>query len=155
MTRWLTPEEQQTWRSWLASAVAVLDRLEADLRERGLSHADYEILANLSEAPEQALRMTTLASQVLVSKSRLSYRVDRLVGRGLVERRTCEEDGRGVWAVLSPAGRQLIESEAPRHVELVRTLLIDRLRPGTQQALRKDLPHVLDGLEVKRTFDPS
>lgn len=148
MTRWLDEEEQATWRTWLASAAGVLDRLDADLRERGLSHADYEILAHLSEAPNQALRMSALAQTVLVSKSRLSYRIDRLTERGLVERRSCDEDGRGVWASLTPEGRKLIEAEAPRHVELVRQILIDHLRPQTQRALRKDLDGVLDALDI-------
>lgn len=148
MTRWLDPQEQETWRAWVSSAVAILDRLDADLRDRGLSHADYEILAHLSEAPGSALRMSALAEVVLISKSRLSYRVDRLEERGWVKRHSCDDDARGVWASLTAAGRRVIGSEAPRHVALVRELLIDHLRPGTQQALRKDLGAVIEGLGI-------
>lgn len=146
MTRWLTSEEQRAWRAWLATASSVLERIDSDLRERGLTHADYEILAHLSEAPEGALRMGQLASQVLQSKSRLSYRMDRLEEQGIVARRACDDDARGTWAVLTPKGRRLIEREAPRHVELVRQVLMDHLRPQTQRALIKDLAAALEAM---------
>ena len=57
-----------------------MERLDQKLQQRShLSLTDYEILSVLSTAPERRLRMSDLARQVLVSRSRLTYRVDRLV----------------------------------------------------------------------------
>jgi len=144
MTRWLTDEEQVLWRSWLATNASLHEAIEADLRSHGLTQADYEILAHLSEAPDGILRMTELAGALLFSKSGLTYRVAHLEERGLVERRSCGDDRRGVWAVLTKAGRRLIEETAPSHVETVRAALIDHLRPETKRALLADLDGLLD-----------
>jgi DNA-binding MarR family transcriptional regulator len=139
VARWLTAEEQTLWRAWLATSAELARAIEDDLLEHGLSPADYEILAHLSESADGQLRMTELAGAILVSKSRLTYRVAQLEERGLVERRASEDDGRGVTAVLTRTGRKAIERAAPGHVETVRAALIDHIRPSTRRALTADL----------------
>ena len=53
-TRWLDAEEQKTWRAWLYSTQLLQDRLDRELtHSTGISHAYYEILVALSEAPER------------------------------------------------------------------------------------------------------
>ena len=112
--KWLDDEEQQAWRTWLRHSLLLFDRLDAELRHsHGVGLADYEILVQLSEAPEHRLRMSELASQALVSRSRLTHRVDRLVAAGLVERRPCPTDRRGLFAVLSPQGEELLSGPRP------------------------------------------
>lgn len=125
--RWLDEDEQRAWRAVLEMCVRLLDGLDADLRDRGLDGADYEVLVRLSEAPDRRLRMSDLAAQAWVSKSRLTYRVDRLEKLGIVRRERCESDRRGAFAVLTPKGMKLLERVAPQHVEGVRQLLVDRL----------------------------
>src|SRR3954463_16715390 len=84
-TRWLDAEEQKAWRAWLYSSMLLHDRLDRELtHETGLSHAYYEILVQLSEAPGRALRMSELADRSLSSRSRLSHAVARLEERGWV-----------------------------------------------------------------------
>lgn len=126
-TRWLTSEEQDAWRAFLRGASLLLERLDAELLEtHGLTLADYEILVRLSEAPRGGVRMSDLAEQALVSKSRLTYRVDRLVSEGLVERRPCPSDRRGSLAVLTPTGRRRLERAAPTHVDGVVAYLLEQ-----------------------------
>lgn len=55
MTRWLTEDEQESWRAWLAASLLLHDRLNRDLQEQhGITSADYEILVRLSESPTDA-----------------------------------------------------------------------------------------------------
>ena len=130
MTRWLNEDEQRAWRAWVAAATLLPDRLDRDLQEKwGYSMADYIILMTLSEAPEHRLRMSELADATLASRSRLSHQIDRLRADGLVDRRPCEDDRRGAYAVLTPAGLDLLRSMSHDHVESVRTHLVDRLDP--------------------------
>jgi DNA-binding MarR family transcriptional regulator len=137
--RWLTRDEQAAWRS-LLSAVALLNgQVEAQLqRDNGLSHADYEILVRLSEAPKHALRMSELADRTLFSRSRLSHAVGRLERAGLVRREPYQEDRRGLCAVLTAQGLRTLEAAAPGHVETVRRALFD--------ALTKDQIEQLSGI---------
>jgi DNA-binding MarR family transcriptional regulator len=135
--RWLTGDEQAAWRSFL-SAVALLNgAVEAQLqRDNGLSHADYEILVRLSEAPNHALRMSDLADRTLFSRSRLSHAVGRLERAGLVRREPYPGDRRGLCAVLTEQGLGALEVAAPGHVETVRRALFDALTQDQIEQLR-------------------
>ena len=136
-TRWLDDDEQATWRAWLTSSMLLADRLERELtRETGISNAYYEILVQLSEAPERALRMSELADRCLSSRSRLSHAVSRLEEREWVRRQVCAEDGRGQLAVLTDAGFAALAAAAPVHVDSVRRNLFDQLSPAQVDALR-------------------
>jgi DNA-binding MarR family transcriptional regulator len=136
-TRWLDADEQKAWRAWLYSSMLLQDQLDRELtHETGISHAYYEILVQLSEAPGRALRMSQLAERSLSSRSRLSHAVSRLEERGWVRRQVCEEDGRGQLAVLTDDGFAALEAAAPTHVEGVRRHLFDQLSPEQVAAMR-------------------
>ncbi len=130
MTRWLSDDEQASWRAWIAASLLLPDRLSRDLQEQaGISLPDYEILVYLSEAPARRLRMSELADHTLSSRSRLSHQVDRLTDAGLVDRQPCSDDRRGYFAVLTSAGWDFLVETAPVHVESVRENLVDVLTP--------------------------
>jgi DNA-binding MarR family transcriptional regulator len=136
-TRWLSEDEQRTWRSFMAAGRLLFDRLDRQLqRDAGLPHAYYEILVRLSEAPDRTLRMSELAATSLSSRSRLSHAVARLEEAGWVIRRACPTDRRGSFAHLTDAGMARLADAAPGHVEAVRTHLFDQLTVEQQHALR-------------------
>ena len=137
-TRWLSREEQCTWRLFLQACESVFAATDAQLiRDSGLPHGYYEILVHLSEAPGRALRMTQLARASAYSKSRLSHAVARLEERGWVERRDCPTDRRGQIAQLTDEGFAALTAAAPGHVEQVRRSLIDVLTPEQIEQLRE------------------
>ncbi len=125
--RWLSHEEQQAWRHFIAGSRRLLDRLERDLKAHGLSHDDYGVLVALSEADGGRLRMAELADQSVESRSRLSHHIGRLEAKGLVRRESCPDDRRGFFAVLTDSGRARMEETAPVHVAGVRAHFLDQL----------------------------
>jgi DNA-binding MarR family transcriptional regulator len=129
-TRWLNPEEQRAWRSYIVGTTRLLERLDRELREsHGLSLPEYEVLVRLSEADNRSLRMAELASSLSHSRSRTTHTIARMETAGLVRRFTCDQDGRGRWATLSDKGWRLLQEAAHTHVRGVREHLVDRLRP--------------------------
>ena len=135
--RWLDAGEQHAWRSYLSSWMLLADRLDRELTgQTGISHAYYEILVQLSETEDRALRMSELAERCLSSRSRLSHAVSRLEERGWVRRQVCPEDGRGQLAVLTDEGFAALRAAAPVHVASVRTHLFDQLSPAQLAAMR-------------------
>lgn len=137
----------QAWQAFLRASIRLMERLDADLEPHGISLADYEILVNLSGEPAGELRMTELAARTLVSRSGLTRRLDRLVESGLVERRSCPTDRRGVLAVLTDAGRRRLEQAAPSHVEGVRRHFLDHLEGYDIVGLAACLNAVVDSSE--------
>ncbi|MCW2695747.1 MAG: transcriptional regulator, MarR family [Modestobacter sp.] len=136
-TRWLDPAEQGAWRAWMYSSQLLHAQLDRELiRETGISMTYYEILVQLSEAPERRMRMSQLADECLSSRSRLSHAVARLEERGWIQRQTCPEGGRGQLAVLTDEGYAALESAAPVHVASVRAHLFDQLSPAQVEAMR-------------------
>ncbi|MEV3978528.1 MarR family winged helix-turn-helix transcriptional regulator [Nonomuraea sp. NPDC049655] len=128
MTRWLDPDEQQTWRDFLAAGQLINEALDRQLqREAGMPHTYYMILVALSEAPDRSMRMSELAARAQSSQSRLSHAVARLEERGWVRRERCPADGRGNVAVLTDEGFATLAATAPGHVEEVRRSLFDVL----------------------------
>jgi MarR family transcriptional regulator, 2-MHQ and catechol-resistance regulon repressor len=57
--------------------------------------------------------------RVLVSSGGITYLVDRLARKGLVERRPCSHDRRAAYAALTPSGERLIAELFPAHAEAI------------------------------------
>lgn len=129
-TRWLSDEEQETWRSFLCACNAFFSAVDGQLQhDSGMPHAYYEILVRLSESPGRALRMSQLAEATSASKSRSSHAVARLEERGWVRRVDCPTDRRGQVAELTDEGYAALAEAARGHVEQVRRSLFDALTP--------------------------
>ncbi|MGW2253073.1 MarR family winged helix-turn-helix transcriptional regulator [Kitasatospora sp. NPDC001660] len=141
--RWLDEHEMAAWRGFVVASNLLNRRLERQLKEdSGLSHTQYEILVHLSAAPAGSLRMTELAEKLVTSKSGLTYQVTQLERMGLVGRRSCPSDVRGVMAELTDQGREAVRQAAPGHVALVRELLIDVLTREQLAVLAEGLGEV-------------
>lgn len=137
MTKWLTEEQQDVWRLWIEVARRQIRELEDDLQaDADLTMSDYEVLVTLSEAAGRESRMSELAERAVISRSRLTYRVDRLVEKGFVVRCGAGTDGRGVMAQLTDAGMAHLVAAAPAHVAKVRELIFDNLDADDLDALR-------------------
>jgi DNA-binding MarR family transcriptional regulator len=151
--RWLNAEEQEAWRATVHLSQLLMRQLDRDLNAHGLNGHDYEILVELSEAPDQRLRMTELADATSQSRSRLSHQVSRMEKRGLVRRDDCEGDKRGTFAVLTQEGWNAIERVAPDHVENVRRHFIDRLSPRQLDEIRTAFGPIVEYLRKIRDRD--
>lgn len=125
---WLTPSQGRTWLSYMG----VYHRLEFEMNrqlqaECGLSLADYTVLNALSVASGRRLRLSQLATTIGWERSRLSHHLQRMAGRGLVQRVQSASDGRATDAVLTDAGWKTLRTAAPRHVAFVRRMVFSDL----------------------------
>jgi DNA-binding MarR family transcriptional regulator len=148
MVEWLSDEQQASWRHWIAAATLVPDRLNRDIQAtNGLTLTDYEILVRLSESPDRKIRMSLLAKQTLMSRSRLSHQIDRMSSAKLVERASCPQDGRGLYARLTDSGYERLKNAAPDHVASVRNVLVSALTEEEFRTLGKLSAKILQNLE--------
>lgn len=97
------------WRALLTAHADLTERIDAALRAAGVIPLRwYDALLCLYEAPGRRLRLAELARAALLSRSGLTRLVDRLEDAGLLAREPCEDDARGSYAVLTPAGLQAL-----------------------------------------------
>lgn len=97
-------EIQRAWVAVQRVAPTLYARVEADLKKAGLPGLDwYSVLWGL-EREGGALRPRDLGKVLFLERYNITRFLDRLEAEGLVERKECEEDGRGLVAVLTDAG---------------------------------------------------
>lgn len=143
--RWLTDEQQQTWRRFVEVLVKMPAALEGQLqRDAGLTHMGYLVLSTLSERDDRRLPMSRLAKKASASLSRLSHVVARLEAQGWVRRERDPEDGRVQIAVLTDEGYRKVAESAPGHAEAVQQLVFDRLTSAQVRQLSKLCDSLLD-----------
>jgi DNA-binding MarR family transcriptional regulator len=124
----LDEREDRAWRGLMAMHEGLAEFLERQLRSRcGLSNADFQVLAHLSEASEGRLRSFELTGLLRWEKSRLSQHLGRMQTRGLVLRERCSDDRRGAVVAITARGTELIEAAAPQHLADVRSAFIDQV----------------------------
>lgn len=129
--------------AWLALArahAAITGRMQEALTAAGLPPLPwFEVLATVSEAPEQRLKMGDLAEALVITRGGLTKLVDRLIKAGLLERTFCETDRRVSYATLLPAGAELLEEMRPVVSAELDVAFDGNLSDGEAQDLRETL----------------
>ncbi|MDY0910868.1 MarR family winged helix-turn-helix transcriptional regulator [Microbacterium sp. CFBP9034] len=98
-------------------ALELTERLVAVYAEFGLSEGEFDVLATLRRAGAPYEHAAgDLADHTLVTTGGLTKRVDRLVARGLVERRAEASDARRRLVRLTPEGVDLIDRAFTAHL---------------------------------------
>jgi DNA-binding MarR family transcriptional regulator len=130
----LSEDQQEAWVGFMAAHAGIIRALESGLGTQfGISVGALEVLSRLAGESSGQVRMSELAQGGLLSQSRVSRIVDSLELRGLVERTSCPSDSRGVFALITPAGRELTERALRWHWAQIRERFFDPLE-GEQVA---------------------
>jgi len=142
--RWLSTAELHTWRSLMVLLARLPAALDVELqRDAELSFLEYYVLAELSEAPGQRVRLSELAELTNAELSRMSHLLSRLEKRGLAHREPDPTNRRYTRAVLTEAGMAHLARAAPNHVAGVRRLLFDALDADDLRQLDDVLDRVI------------
>ncbi|MFD6333340.1 MarR family winged helix-turn-helix transcriptional regulator [Streptomyces niveus] len=146
--RWLSAEEQGVWQAYLQATTLLEDHLDRQLqRDAGMPHIYYALLVHLARAPQRQLRMTQLAKNAKITRSRLSHAIARLEKNGWVRREDCPSDRRGQNAILTDEGDAVLKRSAPDHVAAVRQAIFDRLGPEQVTQLGEIMRVLAEGLQ--------
>ena len=80
---WLSDDEQRTWRTYLRMSSLLPAALNRELQQdSGLTLPEYEVLVQLSEAPQHRLRPFQICEALNWEQSRLSHQLTRMAQRG-------------------------------------------------------------------------
>ena len=150
-TQTLKPGELAAWRVMLNAHAAVVERIERDLaRAHCLPLGSYDVLIALEEAPQHRLRMRELAQAVVLNRSTLTRRVDRLEREGFLKRERSGGDKRGAYATLTDQGRDALRSAWPVYARGIRDYFARHLSETELSVLTEALGrvyHAAQGIE--------
>lgn len=140
-------EPMQVW-SRIARLAQLLSAVRAEAFEaQDLQIWEFDVLAALrrsgdpyEQSPKQLLQQT------MVSSGTMTNRIDRLATRGLVERRTDPNDGRGIIVRMTRLGQARVDRAIGELVERERALLTG-LSPADQERLAELLRRLGVGMQ--------
>lgn len=102
----------------LARCFGALERdLQASLARHQITPTEFGILEVLHH--KGPLLLGEIQRKVLVTSGGITYLVDRLTQKGLVERQECPGDRRARYAVLTPTGAALMRRLFPAHARRI------------------------------------
>lgn len=99
---------------------AVTAKLADDIGRHDLTLTEFGILEVLYH--KGPMLLGEVQRRILVSSGGVTYLIDRLEKKGLVERRACTEDRRARYAALTEAGEALIGEIFPEHAATIEEL---------------------------------
>lgn len=128
-----------------------LEKARARAFERtGLNGWEFDVLVALRRGGEPYVQSPkVLVQETMVSSGTMTNRIDRMVHRGLVQRLTDPNDGRGVLVELTQHGFTLVDAAMTRLTDAEETLL-KGLTSAERERLTALLRKLSSGLE-----DPS
>lgn len=126
----LDAAEERSWQSFLDTALRLYGTLNRKLSEQHkLTLVDVRLLEILENSESGSARMGDLAERLLSLPSRVTRQIRRLEDAGLVLREASPEDGRGVLASITDAGRAAVTEAMTTYAEGIREHF---LRPLTR-----------------------
>lgn len=100
---------------------AVARRMFEEFDLRGLTATEFGILEALYH--KGPLLLGDVQKKILLSSGGVTYTVDRLAEKGLVERRECTSDRRARYAALTARGQELMDELFPVHADRIEALM--------------------------------
>ena len=142
------------WRLLLETHHRLTGEMDRELREvHGLRLDWYDVLVQLNAAGGR-MRMHELAEATLFSRTDCTRIVDRMQRAGLVARERASEDGRGVYAALTHAGKQKLREAAVTHVHSIERRFTDLLTEEEAAIMATALRRVVHAATQERSLSP-
>ena len=109
------------WRAVLNAHKSVVAHAEHALATAELPPlAWYDVLWAIRRAPARRVRMAELAASLTISRGGLTKLADRLENAGFLRREPADDDGRGLYAVLTADGNTLLRRMWPVYSRALR-----------------------------------
>ena len=132
----MSQETDRALKLWVVLSrahAAVAAHSQADIARSGLTPMEFGIMEALHH--KGPMLLGEVQKKILVTSGGVTYLVDRLAAKGLVERQRCDRDRRAYYAALTPAGEELIREIFPRHAEAIRQAMEGLTEEEKDQAI--------------------
>ncbi|WP_337020184.1 MarR family transcriptional regulator [Oceanobacillus massiliensis] len=94
-----------------------------DISSHGMRTSDFTILEALYHKGRQTIRQ--ISEAVLINTGSITYVIDKLENKGLLERSNCSEDRRAVYIQITDKGTKLMDEIFPKHQKVIEEVFED------------------------------
>ncbi|WP_215144128.1 MarR family winged helix-turn-helix transcriptional regulator [Exiguobacterium qingdaonense] len=112
--------ELKAWVVLARTMDAISDRVKEDLRSHQLNSTEFGVLSVLYKRGDTTLQQ--IGDQILITSGSVTYVIDKLEKRGLIERIACPSDRRVTYASLTDDGKALMDVVYPQHIEIFKDI---------------------------------
>ncbi|ACQ70930.1 transcriptional regulator, MarR family [Exiguobacterium sp. AT1b] len=112
--------ELKAWVVLARTMDAISDRVKEDLRRHQLNSTEFGVLSVLYKRGDTPLQQ--IGDQILITSGSVTYVIDKLEKRGLIERIACPSDRRVTYASLTDDGKALMDVVYPQHIEIFKDI---------------------------------
>jgi DNA-binding MarR family transcriptional regulator len=139
----------RAWARLMKAQQLALASIEHDLKAASLPPLVwYDVLLEIERAGVEGLRPFELERAMLLAQYNLSRLIDRIERAGYVERRDCEDDGRGQLIIITERGKAIRRKMWPVYARAIEGAVGRHLSPKQAETLDDLL-----GLLIKRNRD--
>ncbi|WP_217587726.1 MarR family winged helix-turn-helix transcriptional regulator [Lentibacillus saliphilus] len=100
---------------------AIEKHVTADIKNQGINLTEFSVLELLYHKGEQPIQK--IGQKILLSSSSMTYVIDQLEKKQWLTRQACPKDRRVTYAVITPAGKELMDGIFPKHVEAIHHIM--------------------------------
>lgn len=100
---------------------SIRKRVEENIKELGLNPTEFAVLELIYSKGDQPIQK--IGDKVLIASSSITYVVDKLEKKGLLQRKPCPNDRRVTFAVITDKGQTFMEEAFPKHQEAIHEIL--------------------------------
>ena len=123
-------------------------KIEESLKPEGVTTTEFGVLEHLYHKGKQPVQ--NIAEKILVTSGTITYIIDKLEKRGLVQRIRCAEDKRVFYVALTPEGENLISGVFKRHEDMLERLFSD-LTGEQKENIHLDLVNFQKAISKERS----
>ena len=136
----------RAWARLMKAQRLSLAAVERDLKDAGLPPLVwYDVLLEVERAGDDGLRPFELERAMLLAQYNLSRLIDRIAAAGYVERRACQDDGRGQLVAITERGRAIRRKMWPVYARAIEAALGRQLTTKQTEALDALLRLLIEG----------
>ncbi len=99
---------------------AISDRVMEDIKKHGLNPTEFAVLELLYHKGQQPIQQ--IGKKVLLASGSITYVVDKLEGKDLLQRMPCPKDRRVIYAVITEKGRRWMDQVFPMHQKAIQEI---------------------------------
>jgi MarR family transcriptional regulator, 2-MHQ and catechol-resistance regulon repressor len=99
---------------------SITKRVEEDIKSYGLNTTEFAVLELLYHKGDQPIQK--IGEKVLLASSSITYVVDKLEKKNLIQRKPCPEDRRVTFAVITDLGQEFMNEIFPKHKEAIQEI---------------------------------